>query len=155
MTHTLDPLSAEHVRASFARQNAMGLIHATMPLIEHGRVEIQIPHWSGIEQQHGFVHGGVVGMIADSAGGYAAMTLIPANASVLTVEYKMNFVAPAKGEALVSPRKYLALWTHLDRDTSERFRTRKRRGISLCRDAADNNGDTRQTRNVSNRPIAI
>src|ERR1700722_14309866 len=102
MTHTLDPLSAEHVRASFARQNAMGLIHATMPLIEHGRVEIQIPHWSGIEQQHGFVHGGVVGMIADSAGGYAAMTLIPANASVLTVEYKMNFVAPAKGEALVA-----------------------------------------------------
>jgi uncharacterized protein (TIGR00369 family) len=102
MTHTFDPLSAERVRASFARQNAMSLIHATMPMIEHGCVEIHIPHWNGIQQQHGFVHGGVVGMIADSAGGYAAMTLIPANDSVLSVEYKMNFLAPAKGEALVA-----------------------------------------------------
>ena len=90
------------VAASFARQNAMQLIRASLPLIEHGRTEIHIPHWAGVEQQHGFVHGGVVGMIADSAAGYAAMTVVPASASVLTVEYKMNLVAPADGETLVA-----------------------------------------------------
>ena len=56
----------------------------------------------GIEQQHGFVHGGVVARIADSAAGYAAMTVVPASASVLTVEYKMNLVAPADGEQLIA-----------------------------------------------------
>ncbi len=73
-----------------------------MPVVEKGLTEIHIPHWEGIEQQHGFVHGGVVGMIADTAGGYAAMTVAPENASVLTVEYKMNLVAPADGEKLIS-----------------------------------------------------
>ncbi len=66
---------AERVRASFERQHAMQLIRATLPVVEHGRTEIHLPHWQGIEQQHGFVHGGVVGMIADSAAGYAAMTV--------------------------------------------------------------------------------
>lgn len=59
-------------------------------------------HTGGIEQQHGFVHGGVVGMVADSAAGYAAMTVVPASASVLTVEYKMNLVAPADGELIIA-----------------------------------------------------
>ena len=98
MAHTSDPLFAERVRASFERQNAMGLIKASLPVIEHGRTEIHLVHWSGVEQQHGFVHGGVVGMIADSAAGYAAMTTVPVGASVLTVEYKMNLLAPANGE---------------------------------------------------------
>ena len=80
----------------------MQLIRATLPVIEHGRTEIHAPHWDGIEQQHGFVHGGVVGMIADSAAGYAAMTTVPASSSVLTVEYKLNLVAPADGEKLVA-----------------------------------------------------
>jgi uncharacterized protein (TIGR00369 family) len=80
----------------------MHLIQATLPIVEHGRTEIHLPHWQGIEQQHGFVHGGVIGMIADSAAGYAAMTLVSASASVLTVEYKMNLVAPADGEMLVA-----------------------------------------------------
>ncbi len=97
-----NPDFAAAVAASFDRQNAMHLIRATMPLIEHGRTEIHVPHWDGVEQQHGFVHGGVVGMIADSAAGYAAMTLVPATASVLTVEYKMNLVAPADGDRLVA-----------------------------------------------------
>lgn len=102
MSRTPDPHFAERVRASFDRQNAMHLIRATLPVVEPGRTEIHVPHWDGIEQQHGFVHGGVVGMIADSAAGYAAMTVVPANASVLTVEYKMNLVAPADGETLVA-----------------------------------------------------
>ena len=93
---------AESVAASFDKQTAMHLIRATMPIVEHGRTEIHVPHWDGIEQQHGFVHGGVVGMIADSAAGYAAMTVVPADASVLTVEYKMNLMAPADGEKLIA-----------------------------------------------------
>ena len=102
MTRIPDPHFVERVRASFDRQNAMQLIQATLPVVEHGRTEIHLPHWEGIEQQHGFVHGGVVGMIADSAAGYAAMTMVPASASVLTVEYKMNLVAPADGEKLIA-----------------------------------------------------
>jgi uncharacterized protein (TIGR00369 family) len=92
----------ESVRASFSNQSAMALIKATLPVVEAGRTEIHLDHWSGIEQQHGFIHGGVVGMIADSAAGYAAMTMVPSDASVLTVEYKMNLVAPASGEKLVA-----------------------------------------------------
>ena len=100
MTRVSDPHFAERVLASFALQHAMTLIRATMPVVAHGRTEIHLPHWSGVEQQHGFVHGGVVGMIADSAAGYAAMTMVPAAASVLTVEYKINLINPARGERL-------------------------------------------------------
>lgn len=102
MTTIANPDFAQTVLASFNRQNAMQLIRASMPQIEHGMTEIHVPHWDGIEQQHGFVHGGVVGMIADSAAGYAAMTIVPANASVLSVEYKLNFMAPANGETLIA-----------------------------------------------------
>ena len=105
MIRTSDPHFAERVHASFNRQNAMALIHATLPVVEPGRTEIHLPHWDGVEQQHGFVHGGVVGMIADSAAGYAAMTVVPDTASVLTVEFKMNLVAPADGEKLIARGK--------------------------------------------------
>lgn len=97
--------TAERIRASFERQNAMKLIKAVLSSVGEGTVEIQLPHWSGVEQQHGFVHGGVVGMIADSAAGYAAMTVTPDDASVLTVEYKMNLMAPAVGETLIARGK--------------------------------------------------
>lgn len=107
MTRISDPHFAERVRASFDRQNAMALIQASLPVIEHGRTEIHLPHWPGVEQQHGFVHGGVVGMIADSAAGYAAMTTVPAAASVLTVEYKMNLMAPADGDHLIARGKVI------------------------------------------------
>ena len=97
-----DPNYAERVRASFRLQQAMSLIGAEMALVEPGYVEIHLPHKAEITQQHGFIHGGVVGMIADSAAGYAANTLTPADTSVLTVEYKMNLVAPADGQRLVA-----------------------------------------------------
>jgi len=90
------------VRGSFARQNAMALLGARMARVEPGRVEIELPVREDLGQQHGFVHGGIVGMIADSAGGYAAFTLMPADASVLTVEYKVNMLAPAEGELLIA-----------------------------------------------------
>ena len=90
------------VRDSFARQNAMRLIGASLLRVEPGRVDIELPVRDDLAQQHGHVHGGIVGMIADSAGGYAAFTLMPADASVLTVEYKLNLLAPARGKALVA-----------------------------------------------------
>lgn len=102
MTHSALPEFVARIRDSFARQNAMQLIQANLARVDRGSVEIDLPHWHGVEQQHGFVHGGVVGMIADSAAGYAAMTLISANDSVLTVEYKLNLVAPAAGDRLLA-----------------------------------------------------
>ena len=95
------------VRGSFARQAAMGLIGARMTRVEPGYVDIELPVRDDLGQQHGFVHGGIVGMIADSAGGYAAFTLMPADASVLTVEYKINMLAPAEGDLLVARAEVL------------------------------------------------
>ena len=80
----------------------MELIGAEMTRVEPGFCEIRLPYRPQLTQQHGFVHGGIVGMIADSAGGYAAYTLFPADASILTVEYKLNLLAPGKGETLVA-----------------------------------------------------
>lgn len=102
MHHPSDPDFATRVRDSFNRQQAMALIGASMPVVEAGYTEIHLPHKPEVTQQHGFIHGGVVGMIADSAAGYAANTLTPADASVLTVEYKMNLLAPADGELLIA-----------------------------------------------------
>jgi uncharacterized protein (TIGR00369 family) len=90
------------VRDSFARQAAMALIGATMTRVSPGRCEIELPVREDLTQQHSYVHGGVVGMIGDSAGGYAAFTLMPVDSSVLTVEYKINMLAPAKGERLLA-----------------------------------------------------
>jgi uncharacterized protein (TIGR00369 family) len=90
------------IQDSFAKQSAMHLIKATIPVIEENLVEIHIPHWEGIEQQHGYIHAGVVGMIVDSAAGYAAMTVAPEGASILSVEYKMNMLRPADGEKLIA-----------------------------------------------------
>lgn len=97
-----DAAYAERVRASFDLQQAMALIGAELAVVEPGYTEIHLPFNPEITQQHGLIHGGVVGMIADSAAGYAANTLTPADTSVLTVEYKLNLVAPADGERLVA-----------------------------------------------------
>ena len=97
-----DPDYAARVHASFALQHAMELIGARLMVVEPGFTEIHLPLKPEITQQHGYIHGGVVGMIADSAAGYAANTLTAADASVLTVEYKMNLVAPADGQHLVA-----------------------------------------------------
>jgi uncharacterized protein (TIGR00369 family) len=97
-----DPHFVERVRASFARQPAMALIGASMPVVEAGYTEIHLPHKPDIAQQHGYIHGGVVGMIADSAAGYAASTLTAHETGVLTVEYKLNLLAPAEGQLLIA-----------------------------------------------------
>jgi len=90
------------VRDSFNRQPAMHLIGAVITTVKPGFCEIELAHRSEVTQQHGFVHGGIVGMIADSAAGYAAFSLFPADATVLTVEYKINIMAPADGDRLLA-----------------------------------------------------
>jgi len=87
----------QHVRDSFSRQKAMALIGASLSAVEAGASEISLPYRAELTQQKGFVHGGIIGMIADSAAGYAAYSLMPASASLVTVEYKMNILAPARG----------------------------------------------------------
>ena len=96
----------DHVRESFARQKAMTLIGASLAAIDAGESEIRLPYRADLTQQKGFVHGGIIGMIADSAAGYAAYSLMPQNASLVTVEYKMNILAPARG-ALVARGKVI------------------------------------------------
>ncbi len=85
----------------------MQLIGARLTDVEPGRCVIELAVRQDLTQQHGFVHGGIVGMIADSAGGYAGFTLMPADASVLTVEYKINMLAPATGDVLVATGEVL------------------------------------------------
>lgn len=97
-----DPDFAARVHASFLNQPAMALIGATMPVVEAGYTEIHLPYKPEVTQQHGYIHGGVVGMIADSAAGYAANTLTSADTGVLTVEYKLNLLAPADGQLLIA-----------------------------------------------------
>ena len=91
---------AERVRASFARQGAMAHIGAELIEVTPGAVRIAVPFAPALAQQHGLFHGGIAAMIADSAGGYAALTLAPAGSEVLTVEFKLNLMAPAKGDRL-------------------------------------------------------
>jgi uncharacterized protein (TIGR00369 family) len=97
-----DPNWEAKVRDSFSRQGAMATVGARLTRVAHGKVEIEIDNLPGVQQQHSFVHGGVVGMIADSAGGYAGFSTMPAGSTVLTVEYKMNFLNPAEGPLIVA-----------------------------------------------------
>ena len=99
------PPDAEYearVRASFDRQNAMRLIGAQLTRIAPGACTVELPYRDDLTQQHGYIHAGIVSAIADTAGGYAGFTLFPADASVLTVEYKLNLIAPAAGERLIA-----------------------------------------------------
>ena len=97
-----DPGFEARVRASFGRQGAMTLIGAALARVEPGVAAIELPYRPDLSQQHGFFHGGIVAMIGDSAAGYAAYSLFPADSSILTVEFKLNLVAPADGERLVA-----------------------------------------------------
>ena len=97
-----DPAFEGRVRDSFARQALMRTIGAELARIEPGRVEIALPYRPDLTQQHGFLHAGITSAIADSAGGYAGYSLFPAGSSVLTVEFKINLLAPAAGERFLA-----------------------------------------------------
>jgi uncharacterized protein (TIGR00369 family) len=90
------------VRASFAKQGFMGTLGATMCNVAPGLVEIAIRPGAAISQQHGFVHAGAVSAIADTAAGYAALTLMPPNRGILTTEFKINLLAPAQGDRILA-----------------------------------------------------
>ncbi|MFO1302394.1 MAG: PaaI family thioesterase [Burkholderiales bacterium] len=90
------------VRESFARQGAMRLIGASLAEVAPGYCAIEVAPRPELSQQHGYVHAGIVSALVDSAGGYAGFTLFPENASVLTVEFKLNLLAPAKGDRVVA-----------------------------------------------------
>ena len=96
-----DDAFAQRVRDSFDKQGIMAHIGARLGEVRPGYCEIELPYSDAVSQQHGFFHGGVVGTIADSAGGYAAYSLMGADDGVLTVEYKLNLMAPADGDELI------------------------------------------------------
>lgn len=93
-----DPDFEARVRASFARQRFMATMGGRLARVAPGDVEIELPFDPSLTQQHGFVHGGAIAAALDAACGYAASTLMAADVGVLTVEFKINFLAPARGE---------------------------------------------------------
>ncbi len=97
-----DPAWEARVRESFSRQPFTTAIGAAITALGPGTCEITLPRRNDLLQQHGFLHGGVVAALADTACGYAAFTLFPAGAAILTVEMKVNFLSPANGSALIA-----------------------------------------------------
>ena len=97
-----DPGYERRVRESFARQGMMKHLGAELASLGPGTAEIRVAFQPELTQQHNYFHAGVSGTIADSACGYAAYTLMPADSTVLTVEYKINLLAPADGEELIA-----------------------------------------------------
>lgn len=103
----------ERVRESFRKQGLMRLLGAEVVEAGEGRCAIEVPFSDELTQQERYFHGAVTGAIADTAGGYAALTLAPPDREVLTVEYKVNFLAPAWGEKLVARGEVLSVGRRL------------------------------------------
>jgi len=94
----IDPNFAYRVRDSFAKQRVMRSLGIEITRLEAGEIELAMPYDAAFTQQHGFLHAGIVSTALDTACGYAAFSMMPAGASVLTVEFKINLLAPAKGD---------------------------------------------------------
>ena len=107
------------MRESFARQTVMTTIGATLRRVAPGEVDIELPVGPAVAQQHGFVHAGIVATIADSACGYAALSLMDPGTAVLTAEFKINLLAPAAGERLVARGKVVRAGRTLSVATAE------------------------------------
>jgi len=97
-----NPSFAEEIKQSFANQTIMALIGAELSRVEAGIVEITLRYRPDLAQQHGYLHAGIVTTIADSACGYAAYSLMPPETEVLSVEFKVNLLRPAKGEVFLA-----------------------------------------------------
>lgn len=103
---TDDAASVERrIRASFAKQGLMRTLGATLGAVTAGHVEIVLVPKPELSQQHGFVHAGAVSAIADSAAGYAALSMMPTDRGALTTEFKINLLAPARGERIIARGK--------------------------------------------------
>jgi uncharacterized protein (TIGR00369 family) len=113
--------SEARVRSSFARQGLMATLGATLESIAPGIVEVAVRPRAAISQQHGFVHAGAVTAIADSAAGYAALTLMPLGTGVLSAEFKINLLAPAVGERIIARGKVVRAGRTLTIAQSEVF----------------------------------
>jgi uncharacterized protein (TIGR00369 family) len=95
-------MAGDRVRRSFAKQRVMATIGATLESVEPGAVTIAMPPNESLNQQHGYLHAGIIATIADSACGYAALSLMPDDAAVLSIEFKTNMLAPADGERFIA-----------------------------------------------------
>ena len=107
---SLQPQDSDYerrVRQSFARQHVMQLIGATLGRVEPGAVDIVLPFRENLTQQNGYIHAGIITTVADSACGYAAYTLMPADSEVLSVEFKVNLLRPAGGELFAAEGRVL------------------------------------------------
>ena len=102
MTNALSPEADRRVRDSFARQGFMKKLGVEFVSLEFGVCELAVDHDETLTQQHGFFHAGVTATLADNAAGYAAYSVMPENSTVLTTEFKMNMLAPAKGPRLLA-----------------------------------------------------
>jgi uncharacterized protein (TIGR00369 family) len=103
----LDPQFEAKVRDSFARQIIMATIGASLTRVEPGIVDITLPFRQDLTQQHSFMHAGILATVADSSCGYAAFSLMPADAAVLSIEFKINLLAPAEGESFIARGRVL------------------------------------------------
>jgi uncharacterized protein (TIGR00369 family) len=97
-----DPAWETKVRTSFSRQPLMPFIGAELTGLDPGWCEIRLPYRPELTQQHGFFHAGIIATVVDNAGGYAGFSLMPTGASVLSVEFKLNLLAPGDGELLIA-----------------------------------------------------
>lgn len=97
----IDPNYQDRVRTSFDRQEFMRTIGATLTRVSPGMIELEMPFSGRLTQQHGFLHAGVVSSALDSACGFAALSMMPANAGVLTIEFKVNLLAPGRGTRFI------------------------------------------------------
>ncbi len=104
---TRNPAYAQDVRESFARQGFMAHLGARLTAVSPGKVTIELPVSASLSQQHGFVHAGATTAVVDSACGYATLTLMPPHSEVLTIEFKVNFLAPAQGVKLIATGRVL------------------------------------------------
>lgn len=98
----VDAAVEKRCRESFARQQALQTMGASMVTVRAGEVELAMPFSQALTQQHGFIHAGVISTLADTACGFAALSLMPEDAAVLTTEFKINLLSPAKGEMFIA-----------------------------------------------------
>lgn len=116
-----DPGFETRVRRSFARQRAMETIGARLARVAPGEVDVELAFRDDLTQQNGFLHAGIVSTVMDSACGYAAFTLMPADAGVLSIEFKVNLLAPARGERIIARGRVVRAGRTISVTTADAF----------------------------------
>ena len=117
----MDGAKREAVERGFAKQGFMHTLGARLSALDDGRCEIRLPHDPGLTQQHGLFHGGVVATLADNAGGIAAYSMMPDDRQPLTIEFKINLLAPARGAELIARGEVLRAGRSLSHTRADVF----------------------------------